>query len=135
MDRTEAISHLSGQWCTIAERDLLTARQGLDMPEVVRETVCYHLQQTAEKYLKAYLVKHQVEFSKSHNIMYLLNLCATIDPAFAIELADADMLTDYAVEIRYPDDWYVPDIEETNRALELAMKVRDFVLKRLAPVL
>jgi len=43
------------------------------------------------------------------------------------------MLTDYAVEIRYPDDWYEPDIDETNKALEMALRVRDFVLKRFAP--
>jgi hypothetical protein len=63
--------------------------------------------------------------------MLLLNLCATIDAAFVTELADADMLTDYAVEIRYPDDWYEPGMEETEQALELTLKVRDFVLIRL----
>ena len=39
--------------------------------------------------------QQQIEFSKIHNIMSLLNLCS------------------YAVEIRYPDDWYEPTIEET----------------------
>jgi len=134
MDKNETINRLVAQWLRIAERDLLTARQGLEAKEIISETVCYHLQQAVEKYLKAYLVRHQIEFSKTHNIMLLLNLCATIDAAFLTELADADMLTDYAVEIRYPDDWYEPGMEETELALELTLKVRDFVLKRLDAV-
>ena len=134
MDKYETINRLVAQWVRIAERDLLTAQQGLEAQEIIAETVCYHLQQVVEKYLKAYLVRHQVEFSKTHNIMLLLNLCATIDAAFLTELADADMLTDYAVEIRYPDDWYEPGMEETELALELTLKVRDFVLKRLDAV-
>jgi len=51
MDRDDAISNLVAQWIKIAERDLLTARQGMNATEIVTETVCYHLQQTAEKYL------------------------------------------------------------------------------------
>ena len=100
-------------------------------PEIITETVCYHLQQAVEKYLKAFLVRHQIEFSKTHNIMLLLNLCATVDAAFATELVDADLLTDYAVEIRYPDDWFVPSIEEAHHALALVLKVREFVQVRL----
>jgi HEPN domain-containing protein len=62
MDKNETINSLVAQWVRIAERDLLTARQGLEAQEIIAETVCYHLQQVVEKYLKAYLVKHQVEF-------------------------------------------------------------------------
>ena len=38
--------------------------------------------------------------------------------------------TDYAVEIRYPDDWYEPTIEETKLAYESALKIKSFVLKK-----
>ena len=40
-------------------------------------------------------------------------------------------LTDYAVEIRYPDEWYVPDAAETERAIELAHKAIVVVDARL----
>jgi HEPN domain-containing protein len=131
MDKTEVIEHLVKQWIKIAERDLLTAKQGLEADEVITDTVCFHCQQAAEKYLKAFLVKNQIEFSKTHNLMTLLNLCATVDRSFKEELSDTDDLTDYAVEIRYPDDWYEPTGEETKQAYELALKVKEFVLKRL----
>lgn len=131
MDKKSVIEHLVNQWIKIAERDLITAKQGLEADEVVTDTVCFHCQQTAEKYLKAFLVKKQIEFSKTHNIMSLLNLCSIVDKSFRDELAEADNLTDYAVEIRYPDDWYEPTIEETKQAYEIMSKVKDFVLKKL----
>jgi HEPN domain-containing protein len=132
MDKKKIVEHLVEQWIKIAERDLITAKQGLEADEVITDTVCFHCQQAAEKYLKAFLVKHQIEFSKTHNLMTLLNLCATIDRSFKEELSDTDNLTDYAVEIRYPDDWYEPTGEETKQAYELALKVKEFVLKRLS---
>ena len=55
MDKIETINKLVAQWVRIAERDLLTAQQGLEAEEIIAETVCYHLQQTVEKYLKSYL--------------------------------------------------------------------------------
>ena len=131
MDKNTLIEHLVNQWIKIAERDLLTAKQGLETNEVVTDTVCFHCQQAAEKYLKAFLVRKQIEFSKTHNIMFLLNLCSSVDKSFKENLPEADNLTDYAVEIRYPDDWYEPTIEETKQAYEVALKVKNFVLEKL----
>jgi HEPN domain-containing protein len=131
MSNNNIIDQLVEQWIKIAERDLLTAKQGLEANEVITDTACFHCQQAAEKYLKAFLVKNQIEFSKTHNIMSLLNLCATVDKSFKEKLPEADILTDYAVEIRYPDDWYEPTIEETKQAYAIALKVKDFVLKKI----
>jgi hypothetical protein len=44
---------------------------------------------------------------------------------------EADILTEYAVEFRYPDDFYIPDIEEAKEAYSLALKVKDFILERV----
>ncbi len=127
MDKDKLIEELVTQWIHIAERDLLTAKQGLEAEVVVTETVSFHCQQAVEKYLKAFLVKKQVEFSKTHSIMTLLNLCSTVDKSFSMELSEADNLTDYAVEIRYPDEWYEPTIEEAKQAYNIALRVKDFV--------
>jgi len=37
----------------------------------------------------------------------------------------------YAVEIRYPDEFYIPSITEAKEAFQIAQKVKDFVLKKL----
>jgi len=131
MNRDETIKDLVGKWIKKAENDLLTSERELSFEDPVTQTVCFHCQQAAEKYLKAFLVHHQIYFAKTHKIMELLELCATVDSSFRDELEDADNLTDYAVEIRYPDVWLEPGIEESNEALETAKKVKEFVLERL----
>lgn len=128
MKKNEIIDDLIIKWVNIADRDLMAAEQGLKVYPVLAEIVCFHCQQAAEKYLKAYLVKHQVEFQKTHNIMLLINLCSTVDSVFKDRLLYADLLTDYAVEIRYPDEWYEPTIEEAKDAYRVACEVKQFVL-------
>ena len=97
--KVNIINDLVEKWIKIADKDLLTAKQLLESKIVITEMVCYHCQQSAEKYLKAFLVKHQIEFSKTHNIMTLINLCSVKDASIKKELSEADILTDYAIEI------------------------------------
>jgi len=54
-----------------------------------------------------------------------LSLCSEIDPEFS-ELNQIDIvsLTDYAVEIRYAEDFYFPSVEEVKYAIELAEKLK-----------
>ena len=59
------------------------------------------------------------------------NFILSIDPSFRDELEDADILTDYAVEIRYPDSWLEPSLKEARESYEIARKVKEFVQGRL----
>ncbi|RJP56061.1 MAG: HEPN domain-containing protein [Deltaproteobacteria bacterium] len=133
MNRDEIIEDLVNKWINKAEKDLLTAERELSFEDPITDIICFHCQQTVEKYLKAFLVYHQIYFTKTHRIMDLLELCATEDSSFKDELEDADNLTDYAVEIRYPDVWLEPGIEDAKEALEIAKKVKGFVLNKIKP--
>lgn len=135
MNRDEIIEDLVNKWINKAEKDLLTAERELSFEDPITDIICFHCQQTVEKYLKAFLVYHQIYFTKTHRIMDLLELCATEDSSFKDELEDADNLTDYAVEIRYPDVWLEPGIEDAKEALEIAKKVKGFVLDKIKPSL
>ncbi|MEA3283008.1 MAG: HEPN domain-containing protein [Euryarchaeota archaeon] len=53
-------------------------RGGLEAKTVITDTVCFHCQQAVEKYLKAFMVKHQIEFPKTHSVMTLINLCSKV---------------------------------------------------------
>ena len=55
--------------------------------------------------------------------MTLINLCSKVDSSFKEKLSHADILTDYAVEIRYPDEWYEPTIDEAKEAFRLTIEV------------
>ncbi|MGC8867222.1 MAG: HEPN domain-containing protein, partial [Elusimicrobiales bacterium] len=81
---------------------------------------------------KAYLVFHQKYFRKTHNIAELIELCKEVDQDF-IKLYDmkVENLTPYATEIRYPEDFYFPSKDEAKEAIEIAEKVRSFVIEKL----
>ena len=55
----------------------------------------------------------------------MLIACKEIDDSFKylIEI-NAHELTDYSIEARYPDDFYLPSTEESIQAVETADKVR-----------
>jgi HEPN domain-containing protein len=60
----------SAQWITHAESDLRLARLGADDPSILREQVCFHAQQAAEKALKAVLLSREIEFLYTHDVNY-----------------------------------------------------------------
>lgn len=119
------------KWILKADADLKIILKDIKTEDPVTEIICYHAQQTAEKYLKAYLVfKNQIP-EKTHLIERLIDTCIKFDSEFE-KLMQATELTEYAVGVRYPDDFFTPDIEEAKRAIELAILVKDFVLSKLA---
>jgi HEPN domain-containing protein len=94
-----------------------------------RRIVCFHCQQCAEKYLKAYLQEHSVEFERNHELVPLMRLCASLDPAFEVLKRDLESLKRYAVAVRYPG------IRVTRKSAEgafhSAKRVRKFVRNKL----
>ena len=120
------------KWILKAESDLKIAKDELTMENPATDAICFHAQQCAEKYLKAYLVYNNKEIRKTHDIAELIKMCSEIDSEFnKLNREDIVALTDYAVEIRYIDDFYFPSIEEAKFAIELAEEVKNFVLKKL----
>jgi len=92
------------QWIAKAAADFHAAEQLCAPGDRFREIVAFHCQQAAEKYVKALLVRHQVEFPKTHDIAKLLDRLATVNATIAEFLRDADVLTPFGVEVRYPSD-------------------------------
>ena len=66
--------------------------------------VCFHCQQCAEKYLKAFLVRHQVAFPKIHDLRELRRLSVVVDPTIDLITDLLIRLAPYAVEFRYPGE-------------------------------
>lgn len=122
------------QWLEKAKVDINASEALLAADPPLLYPACFHAQQAAEKYLKALLTWHQIEFPKTHDIEQLLEL---VEPAIGEAISsinNSSELTPYGVDIRYPGDLPDPDLAETRRALELARKVRDNVLRELPPV-
>ena len=120
-----ALRGLVLQWLDKAAADLAAAEHLAAHGGPFREIVAFHCQQAAEKYLKAFLARCQVEFPKTHDIAKLLDLVASVNANMAKSLRDADALTPFGVEVRYPRD--APELlpgGETE-AIDMARRVKD----------
>ena len=117
------------QWIDKAEEDLLVVNQLLTMEVIAKGAVGFHLQQAAEKFLKAFLFSRSIDPPKTHNIEYLLEQCKTSEPEFSG--IDTGNLTDYGVEVRYPGDFLEPSLNELESLLEVVQKIRDKSLKNI----
>lgn len=113
-----------------ADNDLATVGNEFNSENPVTDAICYHSQQAVEKYLKSYLVALQIPFKKTHSITEILKICMKMNKDFE-RIDFATYLTNYAVELRYPDDFYIPDLEEAKKAYEIAKAVKEFVIKKI----
>ncbi|RJP25557.1 MAG: HEPN domain-containing protein [Candidatus Abyssobacteria bacterium SURF_5] len=124
----QAKRQLVKQWLAKAEEDFGLAEHLLSEHSPYLGAVGFHSQQAAEKYLKAFLVYHQIDFPKTHDLVEILDLLEPVAPALAQSLQDIRALNPYGVEIRYPGD--IPELSanEAHLAVELAGKVRKEIL-------
>ena len=94
---------LTLEWIQKAEGDFATAGRELRARKNPNyDAACFHAQQCAEKYLKAILQELSVPFGKSHNLIGLLDLLLSQDSAWEDIRADLEVLSVYAVGVRYP---------------------------------
>ncbi len=93
--------------------------------EIITETVCFHAQQCAEKYLKAYLIFNKKKAPRTHVLEDLKKLCIQYDE----ELAELDLgkLSEYAVYIRYPHH-RIPIASEAREAHTKAKAIRNHII-------
>jgi HEPN domain-containing protein len=129
----EIRAELVRQWLAKAEEDLGVAEYLVSENTEYFSAAGFHAQQAAEKFLKAVLVHHQIEFPKTHDLAGLLDLISRADPDLALALGDVIGLNIYAVEARYPGDSPEITASEAKIALSLAIKVQRHVLKKLRP--
>ncbi len=120
------------RWFSKGNNDLIAGNFILAMPNPPTDTICFHGQQAAEKYLKGFLTFHGIEAPKIHGIEELISICIEIDPDFSKLLDVASDLSGYAVEVRYPlEGDYEITYEEAQHAIGIAKKFKEFILNKL----
>jgi HEPN domain-containing protein len=117
------------KWFRKAESDLLVIKNNLLSKEVPIDACCFHAQQAAEKYIKAYLVSKLINFPKTHDLRSLLNLCIAINNSFNIITEPAIRLSDFAIAPRYPDAFDDLTIDDAINAQKDAVEIKEFILK------
>jgi len=121
---------LTAEWVQKAEDDFIVAQKMFRArKQPVYDAVCFHAQQCAEKYLKAYLQERNQDIPKVHKLLDLLKLCKEVDPSLEILLPDLKELERFSVNIRYPGA--SADKDEARTALKALQAVREFLRQQL----
>lgn len=85
----------------MAQKDLRSAKilfeHGADY-----EIVCFHCQQTLEKYFKGYLIAVTGELQEGHNLLKLCKRSMLHDIEFKVFLKDMAFVNVFYIETRYP---------------------------------
>ena len=120
------------RWIKKAKNDLKVVEYLLEFEDAPRDILCFHCQQAVEKYLKAYLTWVDIRAKKTPDLESILNLCIAKEKEFRnLDKDKISRLTLYAVDIRDPEEYSEPSVEEVREFYETANKVKDFVLKKL----
>jgi len=116
---------LTQEWIDKAEGDYTVASVQWQSAEPVWDAICFHAEQCAEKYLKAWLVEHDLSFPKTHDLEVLAKLCAPSLGEVERLMDGLAFLTSSAVEVRYPGTF--ARREDAEKCLQIAAEVRNLV--------
>jgi HEPN domain-containing protein len=116
-------------WLQRAESNLEIARRARG-EKVFLEDLCFEAQQAAEKALKALLIYLSGDYPRVHSFTLLLERLEQ-HAAVPEPIREVVELSDYAVQIRYPGDYYPVSKEEYERAMELAERVLQWVRSQI----
>lgn len=115
-------------WLAKAEEDWRVAsREARVRLDAAYGAVCFHAQQCAEKYLKAYLLAQAIPFPKTHDLLTLRALGGR--PLGILDRNQVAKLSTAAVEYRYPGR--NPTRADANRSLAAARRIRSAIRRLL----
>ena len=122
--------HPAEDWVKKAEDNYISAltlarRHRNPVPDVI----CNQCQQCAEKYLKALLVRHQIDFPKTHDLIQLKDLVNRVDSDVQLIHSDLATLNPYGIGVRYPG--LEATVGDAHNAVRAVKEVRKFVRAKL----
>ena len=96
------MKRLTAQWVRKAESDYVVARKLARGKDPHNDEVCFHAQQSAEKYLKALMEEIGLAVPRTHVLEDLVAQLLPHYPSFRAFRQGARYLTRFAVSTRYP---------------------------------
>lgn len=121
------------EWLKIARSNLKAGKIDLKSfdEEIRYEEGCYNLQQSVEKALKALLLHKNIKFPKTHDISDLLKLLIKSQVEIPECVLNSSVLTFYAIQARYPDNYHETTKEDYHQAIQLADDVYNWVVNQI----
>ncbi len=119
------------EWIEKADEDFNFATSVVEDSSYYAQ-ICFHYQQAAEKYLKAFIVAHELEFKKVHDLIDLLNICCTKEPLLSQIEPDCNFLSRFYIDTRYPVHWPIKYTKNNAiNAQRCAKKIGDTLINLL----
>lgn len=125
------ITNYVKNWFMRADEDLALIEVILKEKSFLSNPVCFHAQQSAEKYLKGFLAYHDLHVRKIHDLETLIEDCVKIDTSFKSLKDDAGFLNQFYIESRYPDDYIEFSRNDAEKAFISATKIKNFILEKI----
>jgi HEPN domain-containing protein len=127
-----AEAELVKKWLKKADEDFGYASLTLEEEFEYFPQICWHFQQAAEKYLKAFIVAFDLQFRKIHDLSALLRICEEKEGSFRGLSEQCEYLQRFYIETRYPVAWETKHSkEDALKAKEAVQRIRDLVKKVL----
>lgn len=128
--RRDLVMRVVSNWIKKAESDLKNIALVLPARDAPLDTVCFHAQQAAEKYIKALLTFLGIPFPKTHDLPELV-LLLPADSQVRNEVGDLSELADAGVTSRYPEDIWICDRDTAQVMVNQATMVKSSVILEL----
>ena len=126
----------SSRWVELALEDEKMAE--LAYREKLYNQVCFHCQQAAEKFLKAFLFQKEGKFPKVHSLLELLGLATYLDPNLSALRTDCLYLDQFYVPTRYPDAPLgtlaqgAPNRDDAKKAMDSFKQIKATITQKLS---
>lgn len=121
------------EWLAKAEEDFLFAKRDLEDEDTFFALLCFHFHQSAEKYLKAFCLFHDLPLRKVHDLIELLELGLTKDAEIDSLREAIIILQPFYVDTRYPVAYPLGLTKiDAEQAYEAADKIRNFVVDKVS---
>lgn len=122
-------------WIRKSNEDLTIVKELLNLDHELfsYDLVCYHCQQAAEKYLKAYLIYLEIPFPFIHDLTQLLQLILEKDHKAEQLKECCFLLTPYSSQSRYPDN-YDADFSEAKEAFRYANEITSYLRNKMKEI-
>jgi|WetSurMetagenome_2_1015567.scaffolds.fasta_scaffold393843_2 HEPN domain-containing protein len=99
---------------------------------VFLEDLCFEALMAVEKALKALCIQRGLEYPRAHSLVILMDMLESSGVVIPAGVKEADTLSVYGVQTRYPGWTEAVNEEEYQSALAAAKRVVSWVEKRLA---
>jgi HEPN domain-containing protein len=131
----EGRTRLVEDWYRFAAEDLAAAKELHQERDGFFHQTCLLCQQSAEKYLKGFLLSQGWKLARTHELSRLVSECLSYDESFEALYPPCELLNGYIITGRYPGDLPFESTtrEDAKQAIDAALKVEASVLGKKKP--